>query len=303
MTRMQFKRKLVLSTLWKALLALVALALVVLLAQSLRQLTTVQDFISRFPGESTLPEGTPVGFPAWLGWQHFLNALFILLIIRTGWQVRTNQRPEGSWSSRRNPRGSPGAKISLTLWLHLSLDLLWVLNGVLFYILLFATGQWARIVPTNWDAFPNAISAFLQYASLSWPSENGWVNYNALQLLFYFVTVFVAAPLAVASGLRMSPAWPSTNIFLSRVYPIAVARVVHVSVMVYFVAFIIVHVTLVMATGARQNLNHMYATNSGDGWAGAIVFAISVIVIVATWALAKPLFIRPVASLFGKVSR
>ena len=301
--KIQLARKSVLSASRKVSLALLTLALLVVLAQSLRNVAAVQDFVIRFPGESTLPEGTPVGFPAWLGWQHFLNALFILLIIRTGWQVRTNQRPQGSWSSRRNPRGSPGAKISLTLWLHLSLDLLWVLNGVLFYILLFATGQWARIVPTNWDAFPNAISAFLQYASLSWPSENGWVNYNALQLLFYFVTVFVAAPLAVASGLRMSPAWPSTNIFLSRVYPIAVARVVHVSVMVYFVAFIIVHVTLVMATGARQNLNHMYATNSGDGWAGAIVFAISVIVIVATWALAKPLFIRPVASLFGKVSR
>ncbi|TFD64252.1 cytochrome b/b6 domain-containing protein [Cryobacterium ruanii] len=296
-------RKLVLRTLWKVLLALVALGFAVLLAQSLRQLATVQDFISHFPGESTLPEDTPVGFPAWLSWQHFLNTLFILLIIRTGWQVRTNQRPQGFWASRRAPRGGPPQKISLTLWLHLSLDLLWVINGVLFYILLFATGQWARIVPTSWDVFPNALSASIQYASLSWPAENGWVNYNSLQLLFYFVTVFIAAPLAVASGLRMSPTWPSSNKLLSRAYPVTVARAVHISVLVYFVAFIIVHVTLVMATGARQNLNHMYATNSGDSWAGAIVFGISLGVIVAAWALAKPLFIRPVASLFGKFTR
>ena len=299
----QFTRKRVLGAAWKILLALVALALLIVLAQSLRQLTDVQAFISRFPGESTLPEGTPIGFPAWLGWQHSLNTIFILLIIRTGWQIRTNQRPQGFWTSRRPTRGAPPQKISLTLWLHLSLDLLWVLNGVLFFVLLFATGQWARIVPTNWDVFPNAISALLQYASLTWPAENGWVNYNALQLLSYFATVFIAAPLAIASGIRMSPAWPASNRFLSRVYPVAAARAVHVSVMVYFVAFIIVHVTLVMATGARQNLNHMYATSTGDGWAGAFVFGISLVIVVAAWALAKPLFIRPVASLFGKVTR
>ncbi|WP_218157734.1 hypothetical protein [Saccharopolyspora shandongensis] len=28
-----------------------------------------------------------------------------------------------------------------------------------------------------------------------WPTENGWVHYNALQQLAYFTTVFVAAAL------------------------------------------------------------------------------------------------------------
>ena len=78
-----------------------------------------------------------------------------------------------------------------------TLDAIWVLNGVIYWILLFATGQWTRIVPTGWDVFPHAVSVAIQYASLDWPLENGWVNYNALQLLTYFVTVFVAAPLAI----------------------------------------------------------------------------------------------------------
>ena len=64
-------------------------------------------------------------------------------------------------------------------------------------MVLFVTGQWMRIVPTSWDVFPNAVSAALQYVSLDWPTENGWVNYNALQLLAYFTTVFIAAPLAI----------------------------------------------------------------------------------------------------------
>ncbi len=61
-----------------------------------------------------------------------------------------------------------------------------------------------RIVPTSWEVFPNALSAALQYASLDWPTENGWVNYNSLQQLSYFAVTFVAAPLAIVSGVRLS---------------------------------------------------------------------------------------------------
>ena len=86
----------------------------------------------------------------------------------------------------------------------LSLDCAVGAQRRLFFVLLFVTGQWMRIVPTSWDVFPNALSAALQYVSLDWPTENGWVNYNSLQLLAYFVTVFIAAPLAIVTGMRMS---------------------------------------------------------------------------------------------------
>ena len=75
--------------------------------------------------------------------------------------------------------------------------MLWLLNGLVFYVLLFATGQWRRVVPTSWDVLPNAASVALQYLSLDWPTENGWVAYNSLQILAYFVTIFIAAPLAL----------------------------------------------------------------------------------------------------------
>ncbi len=112
------------------------------------------------------------------------------------------------------------------------------------------------MVPTSWEVFPNALSAALQYLSLDWPTENGWVNYNSLQVLAYFTTIFLAAPLAAATGFRMSGAWPSKAEKLSRAYPIEVARAIHLPVMFYFVAFIVVHVALVFSTGALRNLNH-----------------------------------------------
>jgi thiosulfate reductase cytochrome b subunit len=296
---------------WRALIWAVPTALVVLLvlvlgAQWLRALPEVQSFLTDYPGESAVPAGAPVGFPAWLGWQHFLNSFFLLLIIRTGWIVRSGRRPAAFWT--RNNTGlirtkNPPSRISLDLWLHLSLDALWVLNGIVFYILIFSTGQWLRLVPTSWDVFPNALSAALQYASLNWPTENGWVNYNSLQVLAYFTIVFIAAPLAIITGLRMSGAWPKDATRLNRAYPIEIARAVHLPVMFFFVAFIIVHVTLVLSTGALRNLNHMYAMQDGDSWLGFWIFAASVVVMIVAWIAARPLLLRPMAQLTGTLSR
>jgi thiosulfate reductase cytochrome b subunit len=287
------------------LAALVVLALVVAAANALRQVSPVQEWLTRYPGESALPPGAPVGFPAWLSWQHFLNSLLILLVIRTGWQVRTVQRPEAQWTRNNNgllqTKGKP-TKMSIHLWLHLSLDALWVLDGLVFYVLLFTSGQWMRIVPTNWDIFPNAASAALQYASLDWPLENGWVNYNALQVLAYFLVVFMAAPLAIATGLRMSPAWPKGRA-LDKLFPVTLARSIHFPVMLFMVLFIVVHVVLVMTTGALRNLGHMYAGSDDAGWLGFWFFGGSLAIMVAAWFLTRTAFIRPVASLTGTVTR
>lgn len=284
---------------------LFALAMVVLATRWLVSLEPLRDFLATYPGEYHLPDGAPVGLPAWLGWQHFLNAFFMLLIIRSGLQVRREKRPAAFWTPRWNSK----RKTSLTIWFHQSLDVLWLANGLVFVVLLFVTGQWMRIVPTSWEVLPNALSAMLQYASLDWPTENGWVNYNSLQQLAYFTTVFVAAPLAILSGVRMSGLWPRNAATLNRIYPLEWARKVHFPVMLFFVAFIVVHVALVLATGALRNLNHMYAaqgsadpTAYADNWAGFWIFAASVLVMAGGWIAARPLVLAPIARLFGTVS-
>ncbi|TAM66246.1 MAG: hypothetical protein EPN48_18095 [Microbacteriaceae bacterium] len=296
---------------WRAL-AWIVPVLVILLAVSvlgvrlLLATEPLQHFLASYPGTSALPAAAPVGFPGWLAWQHGLNVLFLLMIVRTGWQLRTVQRPAANWTRRNTGlirTKNPPKTIPLHLWLHLSFDTIWVLNGLIFYVLLFATGQWARIVPTSWDVFPNALSAALQYVSLNWPLDDGWTAYNALQLLTYFVTVFIAAPLAIITGIRMSPAWPVRATQVNRVYPIGLARAVHFPVMLYFVFFVIVHVTLVLSTGALRNLNHMYALRDDQSWIGFIVFAVSLVLMAAIWVAARPTVLRPIAALTGKISR
>jgi thiosulfate reductase cytochrome b subunit len=174
---------------------------------------------------------------------------------------------------------------------------------VLYFVLIFVSGQWVRVVPLNWDVVPNAISAGLQYASMDWPLENGWVNYNALQLISYFLVIFVAAPLAVLTGLRISPGFAARLRPIDKVFPLKTAKKVHFFVMVFFALFIVAHVTLVLATGAFRNLNHMYAARDAYDAVGFIVFAASVVLMIVAWLALKPGVIDTLAGLGGTVRR
>ena len=253
------------------------------------------EFIARYDGLQPLPDNAPVGLPAWLNWAHFFNMFLMALIVKTGLDVQREKRPAAYWQPKKG-----GKKISVTLWLHQVLDIAWVALGAVFFVLLFTTGQWMRIVPTSWEVFPNAVSAGLQYLSLDWPDENGWVYYNALQELSYFVTVFIAAPLSIASGFRMSGMWPKA---WSKV-PVGWARAVHFPTMVYFLIFIAVHVFLVATTGLRGNLNAMFAArDDASGWLGLILFLLAVAVTAAGWWAARPSVVTPVAQATGKVTR
>jgi thiosulfate reductase cytochrome b subunit len=301
-----FRRNRWFALVWIVPTIIVGLFLLVLLAMVYRESPQGQAFLDSYPGAARLPAFAPTGFPAWLAWQHGLNAFFIVFIIRAGWMIRTTKRPDAYWTRSNSgllrTSGTP-VRISINLWMHICFDTLWVLNGVLFYVLIFCTGQWTRIVPTGWDVIPNAFSALVQYVSLDWPTSNGWANYNALQLLSYFVIVFVAAPLAVITGIRTAPGFARRFSRFDRVFPTSTARKLHFPIAVFFFVFVIVHVTLVLATGATRNLNHMYAGNDGTGWAGFWVFVGSLVLMAAVWVSLRPSIQRALAGLSGKVGR
>ena len=309
--------------LWLIPIGFVLLVAAIAVASGLRTVPAVQDFMRTYPGMSELPAWAPVGLPAWLGWQHFLNFFFMFFIIRAGWQILADHPrlywtrhsgPGKNWFRMQNPVpaddplytakadsitlpagvGLPGRRhtIGLARWWHFGVDTLWLANGIVFYVLLFTTGQWIRLVPLHWDVFPNAISVAIQYLSMNWPADTGWTDYNSLQLIAYFITVFIAAPLALITGLGMSPALSTKFKWISKYFSVQVARSLHFLIMVYFVVFIIIHVTLVMATGALQNLNHMFASRNDETWVGFWIFALAMLVTVVAWVAASPVTMR-----------
>lgn len=304
-------------------LGVLLLAAAVAAAVASRDLPGVHVFLARYPGvAAAAATRAAAGFPGWLRWQHLFNLFFLMFIMRAGLQILADH-PRLYWNRDSTPGtewfrfqsavprdrfwtakddavtlpgwlGIPGIRhsIGLARWWHFGFDVVWMLNGALFYVLLFATDQWRRLVPTSWTVFPNAASACFQYLSLRFPAEHGWLYYNSLQQLAYFVTVFIAAPLAVATGLMQGPAIANRLGAFGRAFHRQRARSLHFLVLCWFLFFIAAHVAMVFATGWRQNLNHMFAGVRGIGTTGANHFALAMLVLAALWAAASPLTLR-----------
>jgi thiosulfate reductase cytochrome b subunit len=310
------------NTLWAIPLLVLLFVLAVVAAQHLRAMPAVQAFILRYPGLTPPSSAVHSGFPLWLRLQHFLNLVFMVFIIRSGLQILADH-PRLYWSRGSTPGkewfrfqhevprdrvwtskddsvtipswlGIPGVRhsVGLARWWHLSFDLLWLVNGIVFYVLLFSTDQWQRLVPSSWSVFPNAASTALQYLSLRFPAEQAWTRYNSLQQLTYFVTVFIAAPLAAVTGLMQGPAFANRLGRFSKKLSRQAARSMHFLVLCWFLFFIAVHVTLVFITGMRRNLNFMFAGTNEESWHGFAVFAVAMACLGLAWYWASPFTIR-----------
>ena len=274
------------------------------------------------PGPALTPETAtgPYGFPAWLRITHYVNFLFLILLIRSGlqilmdhprlyWNVHCTPNTEWArftpidvptdrvWNAKDDARpltpwvGLPGYRHSIGMarhWHFLSV-LFWVGNGVAFVVLLFGTGQWKRLVPTTWQVLPDAWAVFVHYATFHMPPEpDGFYRYNALQQLAYFTAVFVLAPLAIVTGPSMSPAL--TNRF--RWFPKLpgnrqIGRSLHFLTMCGFVAFTFAHVMMVVLTGFGRNMNHIVMGTDDARPIGLYLGLIGIAVVVALNALAN----------------
>lgn len=310
------------STLWVLPIGAASLILLIAIAQSLRELPSVQAFIRKYPGVAQSAPSIDSGFPWWLQVQHFANMFFMLFIIRAGMQILADHPrlywkrdctpgtdwfrfqlpvPEGRvWTAKDDSvtlpswLGIPGLRhtIGLARWWHFSVNLFWVINGVVFYVLIFATDQWLRLVPITWDVFPAALSTAIQYASLNFPVDHSWTRYNGLQQLSYFTTVFIAAPVSIATGLLQSPAISNKLGWIGRVLNRQMARSIHFISFAWFVLFILAHGVMVFVTGIRENTNHMFAGVEDKSWAGFPLFALAMAVMIAAWAIVSPFTLR-----------
>ena len=227
------------------------------------------------------------GVPGWIIVTHLVNFILMVGIIRAGWQILADHprlyrkihcSPDSEWLRFRGPVprtrvwtakddaimlsplfGLPGGRhtIGVARHWHFILDILFVINGIVFIVLTFTTQQYLKLVPTQWSILPAAGSCLLQYGALHLPTEpGGYFRFDALQQLSYFFIVFVTAPLAILSGLAMSPALDNRFKWYQRLFGNRqVARSVHFVIMVTFLAFFFVHMIMVASTGFSKNLN------------------------------------------------
>jgi thiosulfate reductase cytochrome b subunit len=179
---------------------------------------------------------SPATHPGWLRVTHWLNAIAVLLMITSGWQIYD--------ASPLFPFEFPQA-VTLGGWLGGALlwhfAAMWLLfaNGVFYLVMGIATGRFRRqLFPLRpaqvWQDFIAAIRGRLAHEDLT--------HYNAVQKLAYLVAILDVTVL-VLSGLV---------IFKSVQFPILRtlmggyegARLVHFVAMAILVAFVLVHVIM-----------------------------------------------------------
>src|SRR3954453_21562858 len=158
-----------------------------------------------------------LGFPLWVRLTHWFHFLFIALLVRSGieilaahpklywkddclplqaWLKFTRKRMpvDQLWTSADEEEdcpawlGLPGHhNLGLGRYRHFAAALGWLVTGVLFVVLMFATPKCGRLVPTSWEVFPEAWRLFQMYATFHLPDPPGAYNYdpslpfNALQ--------------------------------------------------------------------------------------------------------------------------
>lgn len=127
------------------------------------------------------------------------------------------------------------------------------------------------------------MSTASQYLSLTFPSDHSWTRYSSLQQLVYFLTIFLAAPTSILTGLMQSPAISNRLDWFGRALNRQKARSFHFLAMWWFLLFILAHVTLVFINGVRVNLNMMWAGVNNSSWSGFAVFIPALILMGATW--------------------
>jgi methionine sulfoxide reductase catalytic subunit len=268
-------------------------------------------------------------FPLWLRATHFLNLLFISLLVRSGLEIlsahpklywnddctpgsewlrltRKRQPVDQLWTSRDEEESFsswialPGRRnLGLGRHWHFLADAGWLLTGLLYVAMLAATPEWRRLIPTSWSILPAAWHVLRSYLSLHLVVTPG--RYNALEQLAYFSVVFVLSPLAIATGLAMSPAIAARSPWYIRLFGgRQAARSLHFLVLCAFLAFSVVHLGMVIAHG---EISEMALIVLGDvrrapGALGLIIglsglAGVIVIHVVATWSsLRHPRFVQ-----------
>ncbi|MFZ0033312.1 MAG: molybdopterin-dependent oxidoreductase, partial [Candidatus Cybelea sp.] len=171
---------------------------------------------------------------------------------------------------------------------HFVTDYGFILIGAIYIAMLLISGQWPRLIPTSWAIVPYAWQTFVHYATFHFPAEpDGYYAYNALQQLVYFGVVFIMAPLSILTGIAMSPAIDNAFPWYPRIFGGRQgARSVHFLLLCGFVVFTIVHVSLVLSTGAQRNFNHIVLGTDDTRSLGLIIGCVGLAVVVSSWFVA-----------------
>jgi thiosulfate reductase cytochrome b subunit len=181
----------------------------------------------------------PIIHPLWVRVTHWINALAVLVMIGSGWQIYDasplftflefpSQIALGNWLA--------GA----LLW-HFAAMWLFVINGIVYVTLGILTGRFRRkLLPIR----PREVAGDFLAALRGNLSHDDLARYNAVQKLLY-LGVILAGVVIVLSGLSI---WKPVQLkWLAALFGgYGIARYVHFFAMASIVGFLTVHIALAL---------------------------------------------------------
>jgi thiosulfate reductase cytochrome b subunit len=186
----------------------------------------------------TAPAAAVTIHPGWVRICHWINALAILVMIGSGWQI-FNASPLFDFTFPRS--------IALGQWLggaiqwHFAAMWVLVINGLVYVTLGIVTGRFRRkLLPIH----PRDVIADVKAALAFKLAHDDLAHYNAVQKLLYAGVILIAI-IIVLSGLAIwKPVQFQELTTLFGGYDFA--RYVHFTAMAAIVGFLVVHVALAL---------------------------------------------------------
>ena len=256
-----------------------------------------------------------LGFPAWIRITHLINIIFMVFLIRSGIEIlgthpklywNDDSRPGSEWA-RFTRKVMPKDKLYDTLdeeedyssivsmpghkslglgrhWHFISV-IGWILTGIVYVVLLFSTDEWQRFIPYSWSIFPQAWNDIVTYLSFQLPEPLPGQPYNAIQKLTYGVVVFILAPFQIATGAAQSPAIEARFPWYVRAFGGRQwARSLHFLALLAFLAFIAIHVFMVIVHGfGRETAKMIFGTEEHAAAATGITLGAILGLVILNW--------------------
>ena len=180
---------------------------------------------------------TKVLQPAWVRVTHWINAVAIILMIMSGWQIY-NASPLFT-SLRFSHSITLGGWLGGALLWHFAAMWLLTINGLVYVIVGFATGRFkSKLLPIT----PGGVISDTKAALTGKLSHDDLTRYNQVQKLLY-AGIIIVGVVIVLSGLSI---WKPVQLqWLAALFGgYEIARYVHFFCMSAIVAFLVIHIAL-----------------------------------------------------------
>ncbi|KZM69879.1 molybdopterin-dependent oxidoreductase [Nocardia terpenica] len=262
-------------------------------------------------------------FPLFVVVTHALNILFVTLLMRSGLEVLSSL-PKFYWSdgcppgrewlrlSRKTFGGDsrrpwvsldeeeswhpvialPGRKnLGLGRHWHFLTVQFWVATGLVYVIMVFATGYWQYLVPQHWSIMPEAVRDIGTYLHFELAPQLPGQPFDAAQKIAYFAVVFVLCPIQIASGAAMSPAVLARYPRYGRLFGGKQgARSIHFLGLCALAGFVVVHLFMVVVHGIPKEFAKIFfGSEDADRTLATVVGSLTLLAIIIIHILATVL--------------